>query len=411
MRNLHLENILQKTESLRQAFEAANKTIYLVGGIVRDIYAEVSNLDELDIDLTTNAVPEEIREILKPIADNIWVSGERFGTIGAHIDGQIVEITTHRSESYVTESRKPIVRFSDDIEEDLSRRDFTVNSMAIDLSSKKLIDPFNGRNDFSNGILRTPLDPEISFSEDPLRMLRAARFSCRYNLKPRQKIIRTIKKQGSRLSIVSPERIRDEFERLLAVENLDAGLRLLAKTGLLKRFFPEIQRKNEVKVPKFKQVSTLPNDSELRLAALLLNVKKQNRIFRMKELKYSNERISNTELYIQAVYKIEQKPIDPASYRRWYFQVGDKREKVIQLASINTRLLGHLDEMEKTRQSLEHELHDFSLPLSGADIMRLLGIKEGPEVGEALELLQEMRFQNGPISKEEAEKALLDWRN
>ena len=210
-----LSTVVESVSDIRRVFESAGKNIYLVGGIVRDLYGNADNIEQLDIDLTTDATPEEIREIIKPIAENIWLSGEKFGTIGAHINGKVIEITTHRSESYVSDSRKPIVQFSKHIEEDLSRRDFTVNSMAIDLSTGEVIDPFNGQTDFSQGVLKTPLDPDISFSEDPLRMLRAARFVCRYDLSPSTEMMKSIKKLAPRLRIVSPERIQDEFDKLL----------------------------------------------------------------------------------------------------------------------------------------------------------------------------------------------------
>ena len=406
----HLQTIIQQVDEVRRAFESADKKIYLVGGIVRDLYGNATNIQNLDIDLTTNATPEEIKAIIKPIADNLWLSGEKFGTIGAHVNGKTIEITTHRSESYLSDSRKPIVEFSQQIEEDLSRRDFTVNSMAIDLSSKELIDPFNGQKDFADGVLRTPLNPDISFSEDPLRMLRAARFTCRFELTPTKKMVQSMKALAPRLEIVSPERIREEFDKFLEVRNPEPGFKLLLKTKIYKLFLPEINDKENIrKNGGYKSLSQLPIDPLVRLAALLLNTSAKECEYRMKKLKYSNERISQTQLLIQSTKTIETKPIDNESYRKWYFQTADLRDTAIELAKINKKLKEIISEMEKTKISLEHELHDFSVPLTGAEIMELLKIQEGPEVGEALQYLQEIRFQKGPITQGEAEKAIRNW--
>ena len=406
----HLQTIIQQVDEVRRAFESADKKIYLVGGIVRDLYGNATNIQNLDIDLTTNATPEEIKAIIKPIADNLWLSGEKFGTIGAHVNGKTIEITTHRSESYLSDSRKPIVEFSQQIEEDLSRRDFTVNSMAIDLSSKELIDPFNGQKDFADGVLRTPLNPDISFSEDPLRMLRAARFTCRFELTPTKKMVQSMKALAPRLEIVSPERIREEFDKFLEVRNPEPGFKLLLKTKIYKLFLPEINDKENIrKNGGYRSLSQLPIDPLVRLAALLLNTSAKECEYRMKKLKYSNERISQTKLLIQSTKTIEAKPIDNESYRKWYFQTADLRDKAIELAKINKKLKKIISEMERTKTSLEHELHDFSVPLTGAEIMELLKIQEGPEVGEALQYLQEIRFQKGPITQGEAEKAIRNW--
>ena len=408
----HLPTVMQRINVIHNVFDSAGKKIYLVGGIVRDLYGNATSIDELDVDLTTDATPEEIREIIKPIAENVWLSGEQFGTIGAHINGKTVEITTHRSESYVSDSRKPIVQFSQHIEEDLSRRDFTVNSMAIDLSTGEVIDPFNGQTDFSNGVLRTPLDPAISFSEDPLRMLRAARFTCRYDLSPTKEMIKSIKKLAPRLNIVSPERIRDEFDKLLCVENPESGFELLIKTGIYKQFLPEIKDKSNIrKYGGYKNLSSLSTNPTLRLAALLLKLSSKKCQTRMKELKYSNERISNTQLLVKSTKTIEMKPVDKEGYRRWHYLIGDLRDAAIELAATNKKSHTIIQEMKRTQQSLEHELDDFTLPLTGRAIMDLLEIEEGPEIGHALQYLREIRFQKGPITREAAEEAVQSWWN
>lgn len=402
----HLPKIMRRVEVLRQTFEDADKKIYLVGGIVRDLYANAENIDDLDIDLTTDATPEEIKKIIQPVADNIWLSGQRFGTIGAHVGGQTVEITTHRSESYVSESRKPVVKFSMEIEEDLSRRDFTMNCIAIDLSSGEVIDPFNGSEDFSNKILRTPLDPEISFSEDPLRMLRAARFCARYGLNLGEGVMETIEALAPRLEIVSRERVRDEFDKLLTVPSPNEGVSILLTSGLFEQFFPELQEAGI----NWQELELLENDPQLRMAALLLPLSNEQGINRMRELKYSKDRIQQTENLIKATLEThkEDPPVDPESYRRWHVLAGDQRGKILELAAWSGRK-NIINAMEKTRESLAHELEDFSLPLSGSEIIEILGITEGPEIGEAISHLFDLRYRNGPIGREEAEEVIQTW--
>ena len=236
----NLPNLIQETEELTKQFLIANKSLYLVGGIVRDLFLKSDVTSEVDLDLTTDALPEEIKQIVAPIATNLWLPGEKFGTIGIHYNDRIYEITTHRAESYDPDSRKPEVTYSTNIEEDLSRRDFTINAMAISLPEGILIDPFNGESDLLEGLLRTPLTPEESFSDDPLRMLRAARFTAAYNLTPAPELASAIPALIDRFNIVSAERIIGELDKLLQAPNPDRGLHLLHETGLLKAFLPEV---------------------------------------------------------------------------------------------------------------------------------------------------------------------------
>ncbi|MEY2435272.1 MAG: poly(A) polymerase, partial [Acidimicrobiaceae bacterium] len=235
-----LRPVLEATRPLAERFAAADKQLYLVGGIVRDLLAG-REIERPDIDLTTDARPEDTKRILEGWADAVWNQGERFGTIGAKRDGRTFEITTHRAEAYDPGSRKPDVAFGDEIEADLSRRDFTVNAMALALPEPRLIDPFDGRNDLLvDKCLRTPLAPEVSFSDDPLRMLRAARFIAGYGLVPEPALVRAVEAHRERLEIVSAERIRDELDKLLVVEDPAPGLWFLHETGLFDEFLPEI---------------------------------------------------------------------------------------------------------------------------------------------------------------------------
>ena len=230
-----LRPVLEATLPLAERFNASGKQVYLVGGPVRDgIVGRPGGVEpgpEVDIDLTTDATPDEIEELVSDIADAMWTQGRRFGTIGLLFGGRRFEITTHRAEAYVPDSRKPEVAFGHDIETDLSRRDFTVNAMALSLPGLKLVDPFNGIADLAAHRLRTPLDPEVSFSDDPLRMLRAARFIAGYGLEPDPELVVAVRELGSRLGIVSRERIRDELDKLMVLPNPITGIVVSRRYG------------------------------------------------------------------------------------------------------------------------------------------------------------------------------------
>jgi hypothetical protein len=204
------------TSELADRFADAGHDLYLVGGSVRDA---LLGLPHDDLDFTTPARPDEIRAIVEDLADAIYPMGEKFGTIGMRRGSAVYEITTFRSEIYRDESRKPHVTFSDTIEEDLSRRDFTVNAMALRISDATLIDPFGGAADLFKRVLRTPLDPEIAFSDDPLRMLRLFRFQSKLDFEPDAAATDAVARMAERIEIVSAERIRDEFSKLLVADD------------------------------------------------------------------------------------------------------------------------------------------------------------------------------------------------
>lgn len=243
------EPVLNELAPLASRFRERGHRLYLVGGTVRDLLVR-NDREDFDLDLTTDARPKEIKACLEGWADALWTQGERFGTIGAHkIDpdtgaARVYEITTFRAEVYSDDSRKPDVAFADHVEADLERRDFTVNSMALELTSEsgspELIDPFGGVADLASGTLRTPMAPEVSFGDDPLRMMRAARFIAGYQLQPTEELTAAVVAMAPRLEIVSPERIRDEFDKLLTVDHPSAGLWFLVETGLADQFLPEL---------------------------------------------------------------------------------------------------------------------------------------------------------------------------
>jgi len=244
-----LQPLLAETSELADRFQAAGFRLYLVGGVVRD--ALLGRLDmgkapgpepgrDYDLDFTTDARPDAIEAVVADWADAVWLQGKRFGTIGLAKGGRRMEITTHRAEAYHADSRKPEVEFADAIEADLSRRDFTINAMALALPDLRLIDPFNGIDDLHMHRLRTPLSPEVSFSDDPLRMLRAGRFIAGYQLLPDKELVDAVVHLRHRLEIVSDERIRDELDKLVVTEDPSDGLWFLVNTGLAEEFLPEL---------------------------------------------------------------------------------------------------------------------------------------------------------------------------
>ncbi|GIT75490.1 MAG: hypothetical protein Ct9H300mP31_00210 [Acidimicrobiaceae bacterium] len=248
-------------------FLANGFRFYLVGGVVRDRLLGVDRTP--DLDLTTDAPPERIRELVDGVADTVWLQGERFGTVGIRLGDLTMEITTHRAEAYMGDSRKPVVRFSTDLHEDLVRRDFTVNAMAVEVVERTLHDPYDGRADLGRGILKTPLPPEESFSDDPLRMLRAARFVARYALVPAEGLVGAAQSLVGRMAIVSAERIRDELFRLLEVEDPSTGVHLLEEIGLLDVLLPEVAALGAgVRNRALEVVATATDDPVLRLAVL-----------------------------------------------------------------------------------------------------------------------------------------------
>ena len=400
----NLPHLIRETEQLTNQFLTANKSLYLVGGIVRDLLLNRDTTANVDLDLTTDALPEEIKQIVAPIATNLWLPGEKFGTIGIHYNNRTYEITTHRAESYDPNSRKPEVTYSTDIHEDLSRRDFTINAMAISLPEGTLIDPFNGQDDLAEGLLRTPLTPEESFSDDPLRMLRAARFIAAYDLTPDSELGSAIHALIDRFNIVSAERIIGELDKLLQAQNPERGLQLLHDTGLLNVFLPEVTPE------RFQYLLDLPLDPTIRAAALLARTPSTECVKRLRELRYSKERISIIQQVIDGGKSILDDPSSDPDYRRWYHQIGEYRQQSNLIAqTLSEEAQSIWERMEETRMRLGEELYDFSLPLSGEDIMELLEIEQGRWVGEALRHLQEQRFDIGLFTDEDARVMLQQW--
>ncbi len=448
-----LQPILDDVRPLAERFGASGYSLYLVGGIVRDLV--LGRMREgADLDLTTDAHPPEVRALLEGWADTLWSQGEAFGTIGARKGDTIFEITTHRAEAYREDSRKPHVVFATDVAEDLSRRDFTVNAMALRLPDIELIDPFDGVADLGAGVLRTPLAPEVSFSDDPLRMLRAARFIAGYGLKPDDDLVASVRALGDRLGIVSAERIRDELSKLLVVEDPSAGLWFLADTELADQFLPElralrleqdpIHRHKDVLAHTIAVVAKTSPRLVVRLAALLHDVgKPATRAIgpkgvsfhhhevvgarmarkRLRELRFPNDVVDDVQrlVFLHLRFHGYQDEVwTDAAVRRYARDAGDLLDDLNELTRCDcttrnerrARLLAaRMDALEARIAELreQEELDAIRPDIDGNRVMELLGIGPGRQVGEALTMLLEARLDEGPLGQEEAERRLLAW--
>ncbi len=441
------------TEEIARRFAAAGRTLYLVGGSVRDaLFPDAAGVDS-DIDLTTDARPEETERLVRGWADDVWTQGARFGTIGARKDGVVYEITTHRAEVYVPESRKPEVTFGDDIVVDLSRRDFTINALALRLPDMELIDPFNGLGDLAAGRLRTPLDPEISFGDDPLRMLRAARFAARFSLEPDPALTAAVERMHGRLSIVSAERIRDELDKILMVDVPSQALGFVVRTGLAEDFLPElpamaleqdpIHRHKDVLAHTLAVVDKTSKNRLLRLAALFHDVgKPRTRAItdggvsfhhhevvgarmtraRLEALRYPGAEIDTVVRLVELHLRFHTYRLGwtDKAVRRYVRDAGPHLELLNELtrcdcttrnASKARALARRMDELEDRIEELRQreQLEALRPDLDGTQVMELLGIGPGRAVGQALTFLMELRLDEGPLGEEEAAARLRAW--
>ncbi|MEY3360921.1 MAG: hypothetical protein RL531_640 [Actinomycetota bacterium] len=432
--------------------EAGHRT-YLVGGSVRDAFA---NRDLGDLDLTTSARPDDIERAVGPIAEAVWLQGKAFGTVGARVGGHDLEITTFRGDVYRPESRKPEVAYADDIESDLVRRDFTVNAMAIEvLADPVLVDPHGGLEDLLvHRRLRTPRGPETSFADDPLRMMRAARFIAGFGLEPDEALVAAVEAMRSRLEIVSAERIRDELSKLLQVPDCSAGLWFLARTGLSDEFLPELNAMQLEQDPihHHKDVlahtiavvnNTDPDDLTVRLAALFHDVgKPRTRSFerggvsfhhhevvgarmtreRMAALRYPNEMIEDVTQLVYLHLRIHTYAMGwtDKAVRRYVRDAGPLLARLnhLQRCDCTTRnrkraaaLERRMDELERRIEELraQEELDAIRPPLDGRQVMDHLGVGPSRVIGEALDHLLEIRLDEGPIEEAEAYRRLDAW--
>lgn len=454
-----LAPILDAVRPLAGRFDAAGHRIYLVGGIVRDLVLGRALSDNTDIDLTTDARPEVTAALVRDWADAVWEQGARFGTVGLKKSDAIFEITTHRAEAYAPDSRKPEVSFADEVEADLSRRDFTVNAMALRVTgvageAPELIDPFSGVVDLAQGVLRTPLSPEVSFSDDPLRMLRAARFLAGYGLVPVPELLVAVQALSGRIEIVSAERVRDELSKLLVVDDPSPGLWFLVDNGLADHILPElpamrveqdpIHRHKDVLAHTIAVVAKTQPSLVVRLAALLHDVgKPKTRSIgpkgvsfhhhevvgarmareRMRALRYPNEVVEAVTQLVYLHLRFHGYGDDlwtDAAVRRYVRDAGAHLDELNELTRCDctTRnerkakmLAARMDALEARIAELreQEELEAIRPDLDGQAVMAHLGLAPGREVGQALKMLLELRLDEGPLPEAEAYRRLDEW--
>ncbi|MGA0567760.1 CCA tRNA nucleotidyltransferase [Rathayibacter sp. KR2-224] len=448
---------------LARAFTDAGHELALVGGPVRDaLLGRTVN----DLDFTTDATPASTVAIVKPLADAWWDIGRQFGTVGARFGDDTVEITTYRADSYDGATRKPEVVFGETLEGDLVRRDFTVNALALRVPDVVLVDPSNGVDDLLGRVLRTPISPEVSFGDDPLRMLRAARFASQLGFAVSDDTVAAMREMADRIEIVSAERIRDELIKLMSSDDPRAGLELLVETGLAERILPELPAlrleidehhhhkdvyrhtltvvDQAIGYEKERHPGEKP-DLVLRLAALLHDIGKPatRRLEpggavsfhhhdvvgaklarkRLRELRFDNETVDAVarliELHLRFFGYADGTWSDSA-VRRYVRDAGDQLERLHELtrADVTTRNRRKADRLGFAYDDLEERIRELQAQeeldavrpdLDGTDVMRILGLKPGPDVGRAMKFLLDVRLDEGPVGPEEAERLLREW--
>ncbi|WP_282791254.1 CCA tRNA nucleotidyltransferase [Streptomyces sp. CC224B] len=453
-------------DDLARRFQEAGFSLALVGGSVRDaLLGRLGN----DLDFTTDARPEDVLKIVRPWADAVWEVGIAFGTVGCQKDARVngaeqrfqIEVTTYRSEAYDRTSRKPEVSYGDSIEEDLVRRDFTVNAMAVALPEKEFIDPHGGLDDLSERVLRTPGTPEESFSDDPLRMMRAARFAAQLDFDVAPDVVAAMTAMAERIDIVSAERIRDELNKLILSAHPRKGLALLVDTGLAARVLPELpalrlerdehHRHKDVYdhtlivLEQAMDLETDGPDLTLRLAALLHDIgKPRTRRFeedgrvsfhhhevvgakmtkkRMTALKYSNELVKDVSRLVELHLRFHGYGTGEwtdSAVRRYVRDAGPLLERLHKLtrSDCTTRNKRKANALSRAYDGLEEriarlkeqeELDAIRPDLDGNEIMEVLGVGPGPVIGKAYKFLLELRLENGPMERDAAIAALKEW--
>ncbi len=457
-----LDRVGGVTQELGARFAEAGHELALVGGPVRD--AMLGRLQN-DVDLTTSARPEVTERLLQGWADAIWDMGRDFGTIGARKGDWTVEITTYRTERYDATSRKPAVAYGDSLEGDLGRRDFTVNAMAVSLPGRTFVDPYGGIVDLAHRVLRTPGTPEDSFSDDPLRMMRAARFAAQLGFEVAPEVVAAMTAMADRIDIISAERVRDELVKLLCAPYPRRGLSLLVTTGLAERVLPELpalalerdehHRHKDVYEHTLTVLDQavamedrLPGggpDFVTRFASLMHDVgKPRTRRFlddgtvtfhhhdvvgakitrkRMKELRFSNDEIDAVTRLVELHLRFHgygSGEWTDAAVRRYVRDAGDQLDRlhVLTRADCTTRNRRKAERLRRTYDELEEriavlaeqeELDALRPDLDGNQIMEILGIGPGRQVGQAYRYLLELRMDRGPLGPDAARAELLAW--
>jgi poly(A) polymerase len=458
-----LGELARSSRPLAEAFASAGFSLYAVGGSVRDALLDETRREDFEIDFTTNARPEDIERLMKPLCSALWQQGRAFGTIGGTLrnSGVKVEVTTFRSEAYVDHSRKPSVEWGDSLEADLSRRDFTINALALDVIAlneetpgvQTLFDFYQGFHDLQDRILRTPIDPEILFSDDPLRMLRAARFAARFDMTIDPAVEAAATKMAERLTKVSAERIRGELDLLLLTHRPSIGLDFIVRTGLADYFIPELPKLQLEQDPIHQHKDVLKHTWAvvdktsphlvLRLAALFHDIAKPNTraitdegvTFRFHDvvgakitrqrlaaLKYSQDVIDDVAALVELHLRFHTYKLgwSDRAVRRYVRDAGDLLDELNELTRCdcttrNARkaqtLAARMDELEERITILreQEDLIRLRPALDGTAVMALLDIKPSRVVGEALDFLMEIRLDEGEISTDEAAVRLREW--
>ncbi len=455
-----------KMTSLVRSFADAGHELYLVGGSVRDA---LLGRPSTDADYTTSARPEQIEQLVRAATTAVWDVGRAFGTIAARIteaDHRTyhVEITTFRADQYQADSRKPEVQFGDHLGADLIRRDFTINAMALDARTGELLDPFHGMADLDRMLIRTPAAPELSFSDDPLRMMRAARFASQLSFAPTPEVVAAMGREAERIRIVSAERVRDELTKLLLTDNPRPGLDLLTETGVADIVLPELpalrmerDEHNHHKDVYQHTLTVIEQAIELerargnapdlinRLAALFHDVgKPATRRFepggrvsfyhhdvvgakltrkRMKALHFSKDETDAVAKLVELHLRFHgygEADWTDSAVRRYVRDAGPQLERlhILTRADCTTRNQRKADRLARTYEELEwridelrdqEELDALRPDLDGTQIMEILGLPEGREVGQAYKFLLERRIEDGPLGEQKAKDLLLAW--
>jgi len=463
MKNLERVTKTPLLDSLGKMFHEAGYELALVGGPVRDaILGRVAP----DVDLTTNATPDQILEVIKGKVDTHWEIGKEFGTIGCRIGDDQIEITTYRTDQYEADSRKPEVKFGNDLKHDLERRDFTVNAMALTLPGREFVDPFGGLRDLEDKVLKTPGKPEDSFGEDPLRMLRGARFASQLGFEIEPATFEAMQSMRQRLEIVSAERIQVELQKLMLGANPRMGLEALVDSGLAEIVLPELPAlkletdehhhhkdvyQHTLTVVEqaidYEKDYNLEPDFVLRFAALLHDIGKpatrklepggavsfyhhdvvgaKLASKRMKALRFDNDTTKAVsklvELHLRFFGYSDQAWTD-AAIRRYVRDAGEQlvRLHILTRSDVTTRNKRKADQLSHAYDDLEkriglvmeqEELNAMRPDLTGEQIMEILNLKPGPKVGQAYKYLLELRIENGPLGEEKAKEALLEWHS
>ena len=459
-----LERLAPVSVPLGKLFSDAGEELFLVGGPVRDALLSRVNAD---LDLTTSARPEVTERLVSGWADAVWDMGREFGTIGCRKGGWIIEITTYRSDRYDPSSRKPQVAYGDSIQGDLLRRDFTVNAMAVALTGPdwRFVDPYGGLVDLAHRVLRTPGRPEDSFSDDPLRMMRAARFAAQLGFSVAPEVVEAMTSMADRIQIVSAERVRDELVKLVCARHPRRGLTLLVDTGIAERVLPELpalalerdehHRHKDVyehtltvleqAIAMEDRIPSRGPDVVTRLAALMHDVgKPRTRRFqpdgtvtfhhhdvvgakmtrkRMRALRFPNDDTDAVCLLVELHLRFHGYGAGEwtdSAVRRYVRDAGEQlaRLHVLTRADCTTRNRRKAERLRRAYDDLEariahlaeqEQLDSMRPDLDGNQIMTILGIGPGPEVGKAYRHLLELRIDRGPMPPEEAEAALREW--